>query len=280
MHDPRVGRFFATDPLEGKYPWYSPYQFSGNRVIDAIELEGAEQLIRITDDTSTRDLPLKSKEGYSKISNFYEAFRKGLDPQKFTWFRGEDRFKELSTGTYPESGTLSIIETESKTFLSFDDKLDSETVEKFYNDDGRRKSIEQMGKESLIRVGRETFDISENTGDALVIIGIVAAPETGGTSLLLSVGGEAFGVIGLTGNVVLDLVEGKKFSAIGRIALEASSAGFGKQIEKAFPKSAQGEINEKVGKAIADYMNLLIKKSIELGRSGKLDNNDDDKSPK
>ncbi|MCB0453735.1 MAG: hypothetical protein KDC94_12805, partial [Aequorivita sp.] len=34
MHDPRVGRFFAPDPLERSYPYYSPYQFSGNRVID------------------------------------------------------------------------------------------------------------------------------------------------------------------------------------------------------------------------------------------------------
>jgi len=42
MHDPRVGRFFATDPLEARYPWYSPYQFSGNRLIDMIELEGLE----------------------------------------------------------------------------------------------------------------------------------------------------------------------------------------------------------------------------------------------
>ncbi|WP_298545838.1 RHS repeat-associated core domain-containing protein [uncultured Aquimarina sp.] len=42
MHDPRVGRFFAVDPLANKYPHYSPYVFSGNRVIDAIELEGLE----------------------------------------------------------------------------------------------------------------------------------------------------------------------------------------------------------------------------------------------
>ena len=42
MHDPRVGRFFAVDPLFRKYPWYSPYQFSGNRVIDMVELEGLE----------------------------------------------------------------------------------------------------------------------------------------------------------------------------------------------------------------------------------------------
>ncbi|MBP6460723.1 MAG: hypothetical protein KA264_11585 [Crocinitomicaceae bacterium] len=42
MHDPRLGRFFAIDPLADNYPFYSPYAFSGNRVIDAIELEGLE----------------------------------------------------------------------------------------------------------------------------------------------------------------------------------------------------------------------------------------------
>lgn len=42
MHDPRVGRFFARDPLSTKYPELSPYQFGANRVIDRIELEGLE----------------------------------------------------------------------------------------------------------------------------------------------------------------------------------------------------------------------------------------------
>jgi len=42
MHDPRLGRFFAVDPLFRKYPYNSPYAFSENRVIDKIELEGLE----------------------------------------------------------------------------------------------------------------------------------------------------------------------------------------------------------------------------------------------
>ncbi|NQY08090.1 MAG: hypothetical protein HRT71_01065 [Flavobacteriales bacterium] len=42
MHDPRIGRFFAVDPLAAEYPWNSPYAFSENRVISAIELEGLE----------------------------------------------------------------------------------------------------------------------------------------------------------------------------------------------------------------------------------------------
>ena|SRR5690554_248789 len=47
MHDPRVGRFFAVDPLAYKFPYYSSYQFSSNSVIMAIELEGLESSIRV-----------------------------------------------------------------------------------------------------------------------------------------------------------------------------------------------------------------------------------------
>ena len=42
MHDPRLGRFFAVDPLAFDYPYYSPYQFSGNSPIGSRELEGLE----------------------------------------------------------------------------------------------------------------------------------------------------------------------------------------------------------------------------------------------
>ncbi|MEY2669968.1 MAG: hypothetical protein RLZZ577_284 [Bacteroidota bacterium] len=42
MHDPRLGKFFAIDPLSKKYPHNSPYAFSENRVIDCGELEGLE----------------------------------------------------------------------------------------------------------------------------------------------------------------------------------------------------------------------------------------------
>lgn len=44
MHDPRVGRFLSLDPLAAKYPHNSPYAFSENRVIDAVELEGLEEV--------------------------------------------------------------------------------------------------------------------------------------------------------------------------------------------------------------------------------------------
>lgn len=42
MHDPRIGRFFAVDPLAPQYPHNSPYAFSENRLLDCVELEGKE----------------------------------------------------------------------------------------------------------------------------------------------------------------------------------------------------------------------------------------------
>lgn len=42
MHDPRIVRFFAPDPLEHEFAFNSTYAFSQNRLIDSRELEGLE----------------------------------------------------------------------------------------------------------------------------------------------------------------------------------------------------------------------------------------------
>src|SRR5205085_761147 len=42
VYDPRVGRFLSVDPLDRKFPWYTPYQFTGNNPIQNIDLDGLE----------------------------------------------------------------------------------------------------------------------------------------------------------------------------------------------------------------------------------------------
>ena len=71
MHDPRVGRFFAVDPLAKKYPHNSTYAFSENRVVDAVELEGLEAHVLTQDDEGNFSLsydwnaePLESGQVY------------------------------------------------------------------------------------------------------------------------------------------------------------------------------------------------------------------------
>lgn len=54
MHDARLGRFFAVDPLSRKFPFFSSYQFSGNIVVSHIELEGLEGKVSIVKDNTTQ----------------------------------------------------------------------------------------------------------------------------------------------------------------------------------------------------------------------------------
>jgi len=43
IYDPRVGRFLSVDPLKKSFPYYTPYQFAGNKPIWATDLDGAEE---------------------------------------------------------------------------------------------------------------------------------------------------------------------------------------------------------------------------------------------
>ena len=44
ISDNRLGRFLSVDPLTGQYPWYTPYQFAGNKPIWAVDLDGLEEM--------------------------------------------------------------------------------------------------------------------------------------------------------------------------------------------------------------------------------------------
>jgi RHS repeat-associated protein len=45
IYDDRLGKFLSVDPLTQHYPWYTPYQFAGNTPIQAIDMDGLEELI-------------------------------------------------------------------------------------------------------------------------------------------------------------------------------------------------------------------------------------------
>jgi len=42
IYNPGLGRFLSVDPLAPKYPFYTPYQFAGNKPIVAMDMDGAE----------------------------------------------------------------------------------------------------------------------------------------------------------------------------------------------------------------------------------------------
>ncbi|MEQ9304169.1 MAG: RHS repeat-associated core domain-containing protein, partial [Marinoscillum sp.] len=42
IYNPSIGKFLSVDPLTASYPWYTPYQFAGNKPIWAVDLVGLE----------------------------------------------------------------------------------------------------------------------------------------------------------------------------------------------------------------------------------------------
>jgi muramidase (phage lysozyme) len=79
MHDPRLGRFFAVDPLAKRFPHNSAFAFSENRVIDCGELEGLQifyaadgtRIGQFGSSTQVRVVQNKDVEAFKK--EFYNA---------------------------------------------------------------------------------------------------------------------------------------------------------------------------------------------------------------
>jgi hypothetical protein len=70
IHDPRIGRFLSVDPLAPQYPWYTPYQFAGNKVIACAELEGLEEVQKIKVDDGTY---VENRGGNSANIHVYDS---------------------------------------------------------------------------------------------------------------------------------------------------------------------------------------------------------------
>jgi len=107
MHDPRVVRFFSVDPLARSFSWNSPYAFSENRVLDKIELEGAESwdyLETIPHDSAASTLEtsgtIAKNIGVNLLNsipftfNIIEIFGRG-GPEK-VWKYVDEQFDDMS----------------------------------------------------------------------------------------------------------------------------------------------------------------------------------------
>jgi len=68
-YDPAIARFFNVDPLTEDYMDWGPYVFSGNRVIDARELEGLEPFV-VTGRAFIPDKTLANPNPFSKTKSF------------------------------------------------------------------------------------------------------------------------------------------------------------------------------------------------------------------
>ena len=63
IYDPRVGRFLSVDPIKGKYPELTPYQFSSNTPVWAVDQDGREAKVVVVKETTKAVLRVAAKDG-------------------------------------------------------------------------------------------------------------------------------------------------------------------------------------------------------------------------
>lgn len=176
MHDPRVGRFFTTDPLEKSFVWNSPYAFSENRVVDAIELEGLEaHIVRtitfhdgsISRTTITEDHLLDMERELIEERNGYYS----LEPINWQTRQSGIQFTEASNDKYDgiRAGTL---------FVDIDyTKKKGNRIQGFFSNykSDRRLSLIELAKEKDFQ-GKKWSIYRDGAADiAIGTIGIITA---------------------------------------------------------------------------------------------------------
>jgi RHS repeat-associated protein len=108
MHDPRVGRFLSLDPLAPEYPYNSPYAFAENRVIDAIEMEGLENvLIHGTFNTSSR--AYFNTDQFGNPVNHIQNFAREVNPGQKILFGDWSGKNNTSARSEGAEGVIDLI---------------------------------------------------------------------------------------------------------------------------------------------------------------------------
>ena len=102
IYDPRAGRFLSVDPISKSYPELTPYQFASNTPVQAIDINGLNQVKKeVADEIRRMAVPqAKAKEfpdrpEISDPTNSKSAY--GLP---------ENYIKKLEEGTIKGSGKV------------------------------------------------------------------------------------------------------------------------------------------------------------------------------
>jgi RHS repeat-associated protein len=268
-YDSRLGRFWSVDPLFRSYPWNSTYAFAENDVIRSIDLEGLEKAIVILNDGSNGTPKIQTTTDRKTI----ESLWKGLSVIKdVTWITGEKRYKWYSGGSktnpsYPatikDEGALIIDHRGGKTKLSYEN----------WQQDNKLKNDLISAKRNNLYL-RYPGKVLELSGDVLEVGGVLSAPFTEGTSLVISRIGAATSLAGTSLQVVADAEEGNYKSAITRagvsLTTNAITGYLGKLAKKGLDKETDKWIKSYLEQKIG-ATSTVINNAIELKNEEKND---------
>lgn len=176
IYDPRIGKFLSQDPLFKSFPWYTPYQFAGNKPINSIDLDGLEEVdfreIKANEDGSTLFEVVVDKEvNYS--SNQGKILKHNLDTDikdtSFDYKELNDVFDNVSVsqrvginGSLNSKGyySLSISQKKYKEFKDSGIILGIGSTDYKVNDGINFTSITIMAKQKINKPKEISHDLS------------------------------------------------------------------------------------------------------------------------
>ncbi len=178
MHDPRIGRFFAVDPLAKEYPHNSPYAFSENRVIDGVELEGLERVTTKyvwSNEGYKREYKINSAYGEGALDIYTGSLGvpEGYDERQIWFFEDGtrmDRVKKSASRVWKESRF--VVKFENKSSI----KVNTSLKASFFSDSAEG---EQVFQKSIFTLSSDGINFSfsgvESTGKFMG--GFTGAPQ-------------------------------------------------------------------------------------------------------
>ncbi len=135
LYNPIIGKFLSVDPLTKSYPAWTPYAFAMNRVIDGIDLDGAEWR-----QATLEEIGLYTQNGFQ--ANQLGIYAAG-NGEYYTWV-GENEYVHKTTGKVI-SGKISRGSSAVYEKITFDEIYASipasDTPYTYFTEDGKVKSI-------------------------------------------------------------------------------------------------------------------------------------------
>ncbi len=228
MHDPRIGRFFAVDPLAAKYPHWTPYAFSGNQVIHMVELEGLEPAQNpVTDDTDSRAAKAdvlsiasdcKRYESIENIASEGDELKgkqdcwevEGTYEKPVSWRTFVTDTQKSSANKYNmwvhNSGAFTVDESNAGDFTNYETFVVNEILQNFINGTGPENYIfptdgvisNAMKESPIVADALNAFNANPEGLNGKPVQYSFGASEFA-TNLLLN-GGNPFNIAGLVGS--------------------------------------------------------------------------------
>ena len=115
IYDPRVGRFLSMDPLQEKFPEFTPYQFASNNPIEFIDLDGMEGT--------------KSVKQHSSYWIFIHNLRKNGDEFFYNLGKTLDNIDEKKVYKTIDKTLNSAVNHPAQTLKTIDDDLSNQANE-------------------------------------------------------------------------------------------------------------------------------------------------------